>query len=284
MNLLPEIESWLLQQGHDAPFTGSSVSGGSICDSRLAETADGHRYFIKSKANAPAGLFPSEAEGLKAIAATRSIVTPKVYHYAESFLVLEFLPSRSPSGAYWTDFGRQLAAMHRHTFPQFGFSMDNFCGSTPQPNPPTSDGYRFFAEQRLLHQTRLATANRLLDARDAAAVENLCSRLTDLIPEQPASLLHGDLWSGNAHIGEDGEPVLIDPACYWGWAEAEIAMTRLFGGFPDAFYRSYLEVNPLQPGWQERLDLYNLYHLLNHLNLFGSSYYAQVISALKRYQ
>lgn len=283
MTVFDEIEHWLYSQGHQPPYRQLPVGGGSICDSQLFETSEGVSYFIKTKQDAPEELFKSEAAGLEAIAKTETIQTPRVYCYGRQFLILEYLPPSTPGNRYWQLFGRQLAAMHQQHKPDFGFTLDNYCGVTPQPNPIMSNGHLFFAEHRLLHQMRLAFDQQRLSSKDVTDIEALCLRLDHLIPNQPACLLHGDLWSGNAHSDSRGNPVLIDPACYWGWAEADIAMTRLFGGFPEVFYRSYLKHHPLPPGWETRMDLYNLYHLLNHLNLFGAGYYSQVTQALKRY-
>lgn len=283
MTVFDEIEQWLSNQGHQAPFKQRPVSGGSICNSQRIETSDGASYFIKSKEDAPPGFFEAESAGLEAIANTKTIRTPRVYHYARQFLILEYLPAATPNQTYWQNFGRQLATMHQQRKSDFGFTMDNYCGSTPQPNPILTNGHRFFAEYRLLHQMRLAFDQQRLSPKDVTDIETLCHRLDRLIPEQPACLLHGDLWSGNAHSDLKGNPVLIDPACYWGWAEADIAMTQLFGGFPEAFYQSYLEQHPLPAGWEARMDLYNLYHLLNHLNIFGTAYYSQVTQSAKRY-
>jgi len=146
-----------------------------------------------------------------------------------------------------------------------------------------ADGFAFFAEARLLHQGKLARDAGLLDSGAIRKLEWLAARLDRWIPEQPASLIHGDLWGGNAHCGPEGEPVLIDPAAHYGWAEAELAMTTLFGRFPEAFYRSYLASSQLSPEWESRIPLYNLYHLLNHLNLFGGGYRQSVQAVLDRY-
>ncbi len=173
--------------------------------------------------------------------------------------------------------------MHRQPAPAFGFSIDNYCGRTPQPNPQTPSGHEFFAEHRLMYQGRLAHEQGHLGRHELDALERLCTRLPTLIPDQSPALIHGDLWGGNIHCDGEGQPVLIDPATHWGWPEAELAMTRLFGGFDPEFYEHYLAENPLEPGWRERVPLYNLYHLLNHLNLFGSSYYPQVIQIVNQY-
>ena len=179
--------------------------------------------------------------------------------------------------------GRKLAALHNHTNAQFGFEHDNYIGSTPQPNTWTEDGYAFFGEQRLNFQAQLAAKRGLLSRAEEGQVERVGERLAELVPQQPASLLHGDLWDGNALADENGQPALIDPAAHYGWAEAELGMTALFGGFGAEFYAAYEEARPLETGYQERFPVYNLYHLLNHLNLFGMGYHGQVIAILKRY-
>ena len=130
----------------------------------------------------------------------------------------------------------------------------------------------------------MAARQSLLATGEADAVRKLGKRLSELVPEQPASLIHGDLWGGNAMTDENGSPAIIDPAVYYGWAEADLAMTALFGGFNDRFYAAYIERRPLPPGWRERFGLYNLYHLLNHLNLFGRAYYGQVMGVLNKYR
>jgi len=162
-------------------------------------------------------------------------------------------------------------------------ATNNFCGATPQPNGWQEDGHDFFAEQRLLYQTRLAYDNGLLESPWVIRVESICERLTEMIPWQQSSLLHGDFWPGNILADEQGDPVLIDPAVYFGWREADIAMSLLFGGLPHEFYKAYDEIWPMESGWRGRVPLYNLYHLLNHLNIFGASYLEQVQHTISRY-
>jgi len=283
MPLSPAIENWLLQQGNLPPFTCTQVAGGSICTSLQVTTADGYDYFIKSGNQGQPTLFQAEAAGLKALAEGNSLRTPAVYHWDQHFLVLEYLQPAPAAPDYWESLANGLALLHQQTKPQFGFTIDNFCGATAQPNPLTTDGHEFFARSRLRHQATLASRRNLLDRDSVAMLESICQRLPELVPRQPPCLVHGDLWCGNIHTGPQGEPVLIDPACYWGWAETDIAMTKLFGGVPDRFYQAYTAHHALLPGWQERLALYNLYHLLNHLNLFGRSYYPEVRATLKKY-
>ena len=173
--------------------------------------------------------------------------------------------------------------MHRHVQEKFGFSMDNFCGSRLQVNTTTEDGFEFFANHRILNLASSAFHRNLINRDDLSNLEYIAANLSRWIPEQPAVPLHGDLWSGNIHCDEQGQPALIDPATYWGWPEAELAMTTLFGGFSSVFYDSYGENSEMAADWLERAPLYNLYHLLNHLLLFGSSYLAQIRSISQRF-
>jgi fructosamine-3-kinase len=256
------------------------VGGGCINDGTHIETDSGNSFFLKTNQNAPADMFVREAEGLDALSVPEGPRVPKPYLYGSDFLLLEDLAPSPRIANYWSIFGRQLASLHDHTNPNFGFAHDNYIGSTPQPNSWMDDGYAFFSEHRLLFQAELARKRGLLGSTEARQIENLCSRLVDLIPAQPPSLIHGDLWSGNAMTDNAGKPAIIDPASHYGWAEADLAMTTLFGSYPDVFYRAYREVRSLEDGYQERFQIYNLYHLLNHLNLFGTAYSGQVLSIL----
>ena len=249
-------------------------------EAHLPDGTIGFRKFSRGGADAR---YFAEAAGLAALASTGAVLTPRVYAVSETELITGLISQGAASTAGWAELGRQLAALQAIPQPGFGFTGDNFCGDTPQPNPRYSDGHAFFAEQRLLYQGQLAFEARLLDATELAALEGICARLVDLVPAQPPALLHGDLWRGNVLFNEQGRPVLIDPACYWGWAEAEIGRTALFGGFPEAFYASWASASEPQPGWRERLPLYNVYHLLNHLNLFGPSYHPGVVEILRRF-
>jgi fructosamine-3-kinase len=282
--MIPEaVRAWCQTQGFGEIRTSRGVSGGCINQGTIIETTSGPTLFLKTNPGAPADMFPREAEGLQALAVPEGPRLPQVFLVEAGFILLEDLqPARRMDG-FWELFGRQLAALHAHTSDQYGFEHDNYIGSTPQPNPWTADGYEFFAEHRLRFQAGLAVKKRLLDQHELRQVEVLVGRLRDLIPEQPASLIHGDLWGGNALADQAGAPALIDPAAHFGWSEAELGMTRLFGGFPEAFYRAYQAVRPSPPGLADRLPIYNLYHLLNHLNLFGSGYYSQVKAILNRF-
>jgi len=258
------------------------VGGGSINDALRLELEDGRTLFLKTHGRPPAGFFEAEAAGLRAMAATSTIRVPEVVAVDEDYLVLEWLDGYGGAD-YWTAFGEQLAAMHRHTNDRFGFERDNFCGLTPQPNPWLENGFSFFAEARLLHQGRMARDSGRLERGDIRKLESLAKRLDHWIPQQPASLIHGDLWGGNAHTGPSGEPVIIDPATPYGWAEADLAMTTMFGRFHRDFYEAYLANSDIERDWEERIPLYNLYHELNHLNLFGGPYTQAVRRTLTRY-
>ncbi len=282
MTLPDTLAAELAELGFGEIRHSRGVSGGSINEAWQLTVADGRQLFAKVHGSPPPGFFEAEAQGLQALAATATIRVPEVITVSPGYLVLEWLEG-NPADDYWARFGEQLAALHQHTSHQFGFSGDNFCGLTPQPNPPTPNGHDFFAEARLLHQGRLARDRDLLDREDIYRLEAIARRLPEWLPVQPASLIHGDLWRGNAHCGPAGEPVLVDPAAHYGWHEAELAMTRLFGSFPDRFYLAYEERSGCDPHWQDRADLYNLYHLLNHLNLFGGGYLSPVRAILKQY-
>ncbi len=278
-----EVRRWLREQGYGEVQSLQPVGGGCINHGARLTTTRGDTFFLKTNPSAPADMFAREAEGLEALRVPDGPRVPQPYLWGPTFLLLEDLAPARRRPDFWETLGRQLAALHQHTAPRFGFPHDNYIGSTPQPNPWTEDGYAFFAEHRLLFQARLAYRRGRLSAEDLRRVERLAARLPDLVPPQPASLIHGDLWSGNVIPDALGQPALIDPAAHYGWAEAELGMTLLFGGFPDAFYRAYTEARPLPPGWRERMPIYNLYHLLNHLNLFGESYAASVRQILRRF-
>ena len=295
------IEAQLKATGRsDRVISTSPVSGGCIHQALLLDLADGSSVFLKTAPvppDEPEGrdIFQRESAGLNALASVDAIRIPTVLATADgskgsevpgtAFLLLEAIPTGRPTGDFFQRFGRQLANLHRlASADRFGFAHDNYLGATPQPNGWMSDWVDFWAEHRLGHQLRLARRRGLLDSELETRSERLLERLPDLIGSvnEPPSLLHGDLWSGNFMVDADGEPVLIDPACYYGHREAELAMCRLFGGFDRSFFQAYEHSRPLEPGSAERLDLYQLYHLLNHLNLFGSGYRSQCLGLLRR--
>lgn len=242
---------------------------------------DGRHAIVKRRNDAPSGFFAMEAYGLELLRAAKALRVPAVDAANDRTLVIEDLGSGRPNRAAWERAGRGLAKLHRSTAAKFGLERDGWCGDSPQVNTPTADGWRFFAECRLLPQGRRARDEGLLTGADLAALERLCRDLPALVPEQPASLVHGDLWTANLHACRDGELALIDAgAVHYGWAEADLAMLTLFGAPPSAFFDAYEEATGIGREWRTRSQVYNLYHLLNHLNLFGHGYLAGVRSAL----
>ena len=281
------------------------LSGGDINKAYGLTLNTGDKIFMKANAKSNAAFFTAEAAGLTAIAATKAISTPKIIctgtddgeDVGYSFLLLEYIKSSGKIKTYWETFARELAAMHKADVStvvstpstssgtvgtSYGFSQDNFIGARPQQNTPASSWVSFFREQRLAPQFKAADS--YFTPADREKITKLLDNLDRFLiePEQP-SLLHGDLWSGNVMCGSDGKAMLIDPACYVGHREADLAMTELFGGFPQSFYDAYKEAFPLQPGYEERRDLYNLYQLLNHLNLFGPTYLEPVLAITSEY-
>ncbi len=282
--------------GKPARVAGSRPAGGGcIHRAEIVGLADGDRYFVKSNPAPPPKIFEREAEGLAALAATGAIRVPRPLgtgHDPRPFLVMEAIESGPRSPGFAATFGQRFARLHqanseseRDRVERFGFAHDNHIGATPQPNPWTEDWVDFFRRHRLGHQLDLARSGGVSDRALDRLGDRLLDRLDELIgePEEPPCLLHGDLWSGNYMVDDAGEPVLIDPAGYFGRREADLAMTYLFGGFDARFYAAYEEAWPLAPGSADRLEIYKLYHLLNHLSLFGRSYRDGCVTILKRF-
>jgi fructosamine-3-kinase len=262
------------------------VGGGDISQAARLRLANGRQVLVKWQKRALPGLFTAERRGLELLQAAGAVRTPLVLAHSEqpAFIALEWLEHGSKSTASAATLGAGLAALHRAASAVFGLDHDNFIGANPQPNHPSADWLLFFREQRLGFQMELAGRNGYLSSGRRQRLEKLLARLDQWLPAQPpASLLHGDLWGGNWLATSSGQPVLIDPAVYYGHREADLAFTALFGGFPAAFYAAYQQAWPLDPGYEERKDLYNLYHLLNHLNLFGEGYGSSIDSVLRRF-
>ena len=267
----------------------TAVAGGDINQAARLETSDGV-FFVKWNGQAPAGLFAAEAAGLRALSASGTrLIVPEVISWSDpgpdrtAFLVTEWLEDRSPPiDRFDEDLGEGLAELHRATQKQFGFSGDNYLGTTPQPNPNMDRWTDFYRDHRIAHQVRLARSRGRLTANDAKACDRLCEHLDEWLTEAAPALLHGDLWAGNLHR-HAGRPALIDPAAYFGHPEAELGMMTLFGGFSAATYDAYAGASNLSPDWRERQPLYQLYHLLNHANLFGGAYASQSMRIVRRY-
>jgi len=257
-----------------APLTGGGVSP---VGAYAATLADGGRFFVKVAAAEQRGRLRAEARGLEALRAAQAVRVPRLWlaggegrHY---FLMLEYLDLHAGDAAAHARLGAQLAAQHRSIGPAFGFERDNYIGATPQSNTVGGDWPLFWREQRLLPQLKLAQREPGAGAWMADGLR-LAERVGDFFPgyaPQP-SLLHGDLWPGNAGFLQDGTPVIFDPAVYYGDREADLAMTEMFGGLSPAFHAAYRQAWLPDSGYGVRKGLYKLYHLLNHYNLFGESY------------
>ena len=263
--------------------THSVVSGGDInqalrLDGLLLENNEAISFFIKLNRKELLPMFEAEASGLQEIAKSKTIRVPHVisigHESDHSFIILESL-AFTATGSHQL-LAQQLAAMHKKSAETFGWSQQNTIGSTPQINMQSDKWIEFWREQRLGYQLNLAKqngANVSLIVKGETLIKELDSFFVDYKPK--ASLLHGDLWSGNYGFVEAGEPVIFDPAIYYGDREADIAMTELFGGFSTEFYNEYNTLWPLDKGYQQRKKLYNLYHVLNHFNMFGGGYALQ---------
>ena len=266
---------------------GATQELGGGCINRAFVLRDGaSAWFVKLNDAQRLPMFQAEAAGLEALAAAKAIRVPTPLGSGlageEAFLVLEYLAFGRPRRESGAEAGRRLAQLHRQSQARFGWDRDNFIGSTPQPNAEDGDWAAFWRKRRLEPQLDLALAQgfggRLQDRGRRLA--EACPALIDHAP--PPALLHGDLWSGNMAFDAAGQPVLFDPAVYYGDREADLAMTELFGGFGADFQAAYREAWPLAPGYQVRRDLYNLYHILNHLNLFGAGYLGQALGMMDR--
>lgn len=263
------------------------VGGGSINDAWRLQT-DAGRFFVKvNSADRFPSLTEAEADGLGRLRTANALRVPEVIAHGEdhddAYLLLEWIDGGLQGPGFWEFFGRGLARLHRHTQERFGLERDNYIGTLRQANAPDAAWPAFFIHQRLEPQLRMARDRKRVEAGMAFRFERLFHRLESLFPAEPPALLHGDLWSGNFLCDSEGQPVLIDPAVYYGHREMDLAMTRLFGGFNEALHGAYQDEWPLQQGWEERVDLCNLYPLLVHVNLFGGGYVQQVEAVLRRF-
>lgn len=265
-----------------------AVGGGCISHSLKLNTNQGE-FFLKWNPDTPDDLFVREAECLKELgdAEQSELLIPKVILEKEAdhipgFLLLEFLPSgHSENEAEKLGIG--LARLHRKTNHSFGFHHDNYCGATPQRNNWSKSWIEFFGQQRILNLVREISLVRGLSSNEEDTYYSLVDRLPDLIEDRPeASLIHGDLWSGNYLYTSNG-PALIDPASYYADREMELSIMTMFGGFSRTTWDAYQHEYPLNPGWEERVQLYQIYHILNHYYLFGGGYGNQALSIAKRY-
>ena len=277
-----------IQKGESFRILSSKpLGGGSINEVYHLSTTVGDFCLKYNSSEAFPKMFETEALALKLLSKPGDIRVPNVIFHSNlsdySFILLEYIRSGSPIRGFFQDFGINLARLHRHKNDLFGLDYNNYMGSLPQNNCYHAAWVDFFIEERLDKQVRQAVQNGLLDEKGIKLFERLYPALYEILPEEPPCLVHGDLWSGNFIVSEKGRACLIDPAAYYGNREVDIAMSTLFGGFDKDFYQAYHEEYPLIPGWEERLEIYNLYPLLIHLNLFGQSYLGSILSTLGRF-
>jgi protein-ribulosamine 3-kinase len=267
----------------------TSLSGGCISDAFKVTTVDGLNYFLKYNLSISNDMFVKEANGLKELTKANAIRIPDVLSFDEDYILLEYIPTGNKSKNFFEEFGRNFAEMHKFTSNSFGFYEDNYLGSNPQKNIPNekekSSWANFYFNKRILYQVQLAEKLGNSTPELRKGISNLENKIEEIVGDskEKPSLLHGDLWGGNYMVDENGNAVLIDPAVYYGHREADLGMTKLFGGFSSEFYRTYNERFPLEDGYDYRENIYKLYHVLNHLNLFGGGYYSQALSLIKFY-
>ncbi|MCC6283185.1 MAG: fructosamine kinase family protein [Saprospiraceae bacterium] len=265
------------------------ISGGDIHRAFRLTATDGREWFVKTNNTAQAPtMFKTEAQGLALLGASQVIRTPKILGQGctddgHAYLLLEYIAPGYKNRLFWENFGRALSNLHGNTSAQFGFAHNNFIGSLPQSNTRHPSWEAFYAEERLWPQMLLACEKGYFDKNSETQLDHLCRKIAWLCPKESPALTHGDLWSGNFICDTSGQAVLIDPAAAFTHREMDLAMSRLFGGFDAAFYNAYEESWPLESGFEKRMEVYQLYYLLVHVNLFGGGYVEQVRGILKRW-
>lgn len=298
--------------------SSSGVGGGCINDAHRIDTSAG-RFFVKyNNAARYPGMFEAEARGLDLLKKSNTVDVPKVVGFGDtgrySLLLLEYIETTKQAAGFWEHFGAKLATMHKNPAHQkksnaqpgmitakisgngqteepwleekttyFGLDHDNYIGSLPQSNQRHGNWMDFFVSERLEAQLKRAIDEGRVGNDLTGMFDKLYRHLPDFFPEEPPALLHGDLWSGNYMCGGNGQAVIIDPAVYFGHRYMDLGMSKLFGGFSSAFYTAYNEAYPLEPSWQQSMDIANLYPLMVHVNLFGGGYPGSVKSILRRF-
>jgi len=261
------------------------VGGGCINHGARIETSEGV-FFVKWSSG-ERDMYDAEVHGLTLLRENTFLKVPLTIHSGTignaSYLLMEQIDAGLSSNQFWPNFSTGLAGLHRVSSEYFGLDRNNYIGSLPQLNKKTTQWSDFFINYRLQPQLEMAINSGKIDRETSRQFDQLFVKIDQLIPKEPPALLHGDLWSGNFLTDKEGQPALIDPAVYYGHRETEIAFTKLFGGFSERFYQCYHEEFPLEPGFDERVDLHNLYPLMVHVNLFGSSYLSGVLSTLAKH-
>lgn len=288
--MIPELLTSHIEERTGQAITGSRrASGGSINQAALIELEENGTCFLKWNTTTGADLFVKEVKGLELLAsAGTGLVVPEVidqdtYDGEIGYLLLEYLEEGSAGPGSAEDFGRELAAQHQVTKEQFGLDQDNYIGKLPQPNDWHENWVDFFIQQRMEPQLKMALDTGRFSSGMRASFQSMYKRLPEIFPDEPPSLLHGDLWGGNYFFNTEGKAAIYDPAVYYGHREIELAFTHMFGGFSSGFYSAYEEVWPLEPDFSSRKKIYNLYPLLVHTNLFGGHYGQQVKSIVRQF-
>ena len=286
MTLKNEIRQRIESEINDSITNLRSVGGGCINDAQIITCASGASYFLKVSFAQLPGMFLNEANGLRELRKANVIKVPDVILAEDNFILLENITSAGKNRNFFEQFGERFAKLHMFTADSHGFFENNYIGSTVQLNQPQNSSWsEFYWNNRIIFQLKLCEKNGYAANDLIKGISALETKLDSIFSgsENTPSLLHGDLWSGNYIADERGEACLIDPAVYYGNREADLAMTKLFGGFTGEFYRIYNETYPLPPGYEYRENFYKLYHILNHLNLFGPGYYSQALSLIRFY-
>ncbi|WP_324721603.1 fructosamine kinase family protein [Salinimicrobium sp. HB62] len=260
-----------------------SLAGGSINQVYLLKTSEGKKVVKINSAEKFPGMFAAEKQGLETLKHAEAFDVPEVLALGEvedkAYLLLEHKKEGGQKSHFWKVFGEQLSQLHKTTAEEFGFPESNYIGSLPQYNARCKSAADFYVSQRLEPQVKMAKDRGF----SLGELSGFYKNISEEIPQEAPALLHGDLWSGNYMSNEEGLPCLIDPAVCYGPREMDLAMMKLFGGFPAEVFEVYDSRFPLQPGWEQRIPLWQLYYLLVHLNIFGSSYLPQVQGIIRRF-
>lgn len=288
--LLPALKdylsNWLSQHKVGCTIVETQyVAGGSINETYKISTTCGIFFLKYNSASKYPEMFTKEKAALEFLSKTNTVIVPEVLTSETfgncSFLLLKYETPSQLSKNYWSVFARQLSSLHQITAQNFGLDHDNYIGALPQINTYMDSYCDFFISCRLNPLLKSAVDKDLLTQKDILKFENLYKLLPEILPVERPSLVHGDLWSGNLIVNHKGMPCVVDPAIHYGHRESDIAMTRLFGGFPSAFYSTYHSCLPMEKGWEERIPIHQLYPLLVHVNLFGMSYASQLRNIVK---